>query len=877
MFIHKVLNKLLRIVFALGFLGVLILGGLVGLAYVFEDEIVQGVQIKINQQLETKVDVKSMEFSMLERFPYASVKFNNVWIEDKVKTGDTLVSAEEVYLSFNMLDIISKEYTIRKAEVKDGTLNMKRYADGEENYIFWKSSEGGNSAVTFAIDELRFDNIKYLLELESSQFQLAGHIADLNVSGVIDSSGLQLENDAKFALQRLTYQDDTYIENQFTTLRGEIVLNSDYSELKFNDYKLVLGELDFPLKGKIFNEKEVWNLDLATHNQAPLKDILTVLSDEVKKEFDDYALKGDINYNATLKGAITSKEVPIIKVNFDVKDARVKEKNSGVVFDQLAFKGQYQNLQKSSERITIDKLKGYLAGGQINASGAIENFNHPWLNLNVTSHFNVKALQQFLKLESVDQLKGDLTLNGQFKGPFPNENITLASLKKLKMSGEMNVSELDVHFTETGQSFANLNGNVIFNDNNLNIKALTGDVNQNSFSASGELRGFMHYVFGQQDNLHLVADIKSPHVVLDNFLTEGESSGTGEGQFHLGNKIDFNLNVDVDLFSYKNFEATDIKGKVTISENSIAANNIKFESAKGAINGSISLTTKDNKLFTINSTTDIKHVSIVELFDQFDQFGQEFIQSKHLKGSGDAHIRYTSNMDAGMNIAPNSISCDADVTIRDGELISHPAMTDIYLALKENKLIRPFVKLDELGAKLNHLQFSNLQNKIKIKNGNINIPEMSIASNAMNINIAGEHSFENEIDYQFNFKLSEILIRREQSEFGTIADDGTGSRLFMRMYGTTDNPSFEIDRAGAKEKRREELLVEKEKFKTLLKEEVGLFKNHDGKQKFEKEKEAAPIITVEEAKPENKKDKSIVKDNTMFIYDNDEVLEDDDF
>jgi hypothetical protein len=48
------------------------------------------------------------------------------------------------------------------------------------------------------------------------------------------------------------------------------------------------------------------------------------------------------------------------------------------------------------------------------------------------------------------------------------------------------------------------------------------------------------------------------------------------------------------------------------------------------------------------------------------------------------------------------------------------------------------------------------------------------------------------------------------------------------MSGTTDAPSFKIDKDAARENRKEEIAQEKQNVKALLKEEFGLFKRDSG-------------------------------------------------
>ena len=78
--------------------------------------------------------------------------------------------------------------------------------------------------------------------------------------------------------------------------------------------------------------------------------------------------------------------------------------------------------------------------------------------------------------------------------------------------------------------------------------------------------------------------------------------------------------------------------------------------------------------------------------------------------------------------------------------------------------------------------------------------------------------------------------KEKTSEFGEIIDDGTGFRVYMRMYGNIDNPTIEWDKQSRKETTKENMAKEKEDVKSLLKSEFGLFKNDTTVKSYVKEK-----------------------------------------
>ena len=124
------------------------------------------------------------------------------------------------------------------------------------------------------------------------------------------------------------------------------------------------------------------------------------------------------------------------------------------------------------------------------------------------------------------------------------------------------------------------------------------------------------------------------------------------------------------------------------------------------------------------------------------------------------------------------------------------------------------------------------------------IPSMSIKSSALDLEASGKHTFDNQIDYRFGFRFRDLKAKKE-SEFGEITDDGSGKFVFMRMYGSLDNPTIEWDKVSNREKRKEYNESEVQSTKSMLKSEFGLFKNDTTVKTFIQEKREHEVLEVE--------------------------------
>ena len=99
--------------------------------------------------------------------------------------------------------------------------------------------------------------------------------------------------------------------------------------------------------------------------------------------------------------------------------------------------------------------------------------------------------------------------------------------------------------------------------------------------------------------------------------------------------------------------------------------------------------------------------------------------------------------------------------------------------------------------------------------------------------------------------------KKQNDEFGTIADDGLGrTDIFLSMTGTVDNPIIKYDPKSAIQSIKQDLKAEKQTLKSILKEEFGLFKKDTAiknKVKKSNDKNTKFIIKWDEPKADEKK------------------------
>jgi hypothetical protein len=258
---------------------------------------------------------------------------------------------------------------------------------------------------------------------------------------------------------------------------------------------------------------------------------------------------------------------------------------------------------------------------------------------------------------------------------------------------------------------------------------------------------------------------------------------------------------------------------------------MNFVTCEGQVTASGVLELNKDQTLSVELSTTMRNININSMFKSFDNFGQTFIMDKHLAGKMTAEINMKSVWDKNISLIEDKLLVEGKVIIENGELIQFEPMQSLsdYIAVSE----------------LRHIKFERLETDIAIKNRIIYIPNTEIKTSALNLEISGEHSFDNKINYRIKVLLSEILAgkarrqKKEIDEFGVIENDGKNrTKLLLLISGTTDDYKITYDTQGVKETIKESLIKEKETVKEILKEE---FHSIFGKKDSTKSEKKPPV------------------------------------
>jgi hypothetical protein len=270
--------------------------------------------------------------------------------------------------------------------------------------------------------------------------------------------------------------------------------------------------------------------------------------------------------------------------------------------------------------------------------------------------------------------------------------------------------------------------------------------------------------------------------------------------------IQGSLSIIIDKFIYKKMIFENMRADLALSPYRIDITNLSTHTMGGDITnqGSVSLTADRKMIFDFDMN--INSVDLPVLFRECENFGQTTLTDKNLKGLVTADLQIKTVWDNYTDIDLDKVEGNLNCHILKGELNDFAPV----------KSLAAFVKISEL----NHIVFSDLSNQLTIKNRVITIPMMEVQSSALNMIMAGSHTFDNIMDYQIKVNLRKLLAakfgRKENADEYIEANPYEGVNLYLTITGSVDHSEVKYDKKSVKKKLKSDLAAQKQELQELF-------------------------------------------------------------
>ncbi|MFN8298569.1 MAG: AsmA-like C-terminal region-containing protein [Chitinophagales bacterium] len=787
-------------------------------AWVLEDKIKAKIVAELNERIDAKIEIKGgINLSLFKHFPYASLTFNDVIINDKLRKGKKLAGVSEISLLCNIYSLFSDEVEFKRIVVRDGEINLYRDDAGRANYLILKEQKadtGKGMAIQLNKVEIKRIRLNYTDKTQASVFDVTVNQAALK--GMFEEAAFVLDVSCKLSVKKASVQEEHFLEGK--DLSAEVSINVDKVKKRydFNKGKLAIGESEFAVNGFFASAKGGTQVDFKLTNEGKdLQQLVALFPEGIRQNMAGAEGTGAYSILATVKGTIGKSVLPAVNIAATLKDSQVKFGQYNKLLKEVNATATYELDAAGNDKLVISNFDCKLNEQPFHFKLSIDQLKNPSFSFFANGVLQLEELSAFVPDSVVQDIGGAITftnfaLSGR-KSDFTDvENSTLTGSGKFALNG--------VEFRNNGITYGNIGGVLTYDKQVIEAQNFTLNFLSTDFSFTGTIQNLFAFAYNlskKRSSNGVVLGVNG-HVKAQTFNLSGileAYNRKNRPQAQIREKINIrevlnmqgNLSVDIDRFIYNKMEFTEVRSSLQVAPGVIRINELTARAMQGDVKatGVVAFTTSND----LNMRCDIRAagLSLPTIFQQCENFGQTALTDRHLKGTITTALSFDATWRNYKEFDPHALTAIVDFSIKDGELINFEPL----------RAASKFIRLEELED----IKFSELANTIKIANGRLDLPEFEIKSSALNLIIYGYHYFDNTVDYHFKINLHKLLAQkfRRRTDLQYMEDDPyEGVNIYLSMSGKINDPQIKLDKASTRNKIKEDFKKEKDVLKNLL-------------------------------------------------------------
>jgi hypothetical protein len=808
-------------------IGALIVSIMVVFGFIYQDEVVNSVKTEINKHLNAEIKVSHIEFSLFNNFPLASVTlYDVVGFESKnyTKQPDTLFAFKEFSLSFNVIDILNESYVLNHIHAIDGFLNLEIDKHNEGNYEIFVTEADSSTTFQLDLESVHLEKCEVAFTDFSTSDRYRFYFPNIIANGTFSGDQINTALYGSTIVKDLILEDTPYLKNELAKIDVGVAINTKSGSFQVSRGFITLRtDYDFDVKGKTQHEGFRYTFESKMLDLVVLEDLIP----EKHKQFlEAYDITGQSSVFLEIKRS-KHEGHPSISGKYNVINGGLKYIETGEAIQIPKAVGTFNmGNRASAETMILDVTDFQISarGTDIQGQFYLLNLKHPNYKIKANGTADLLELTNMVSFGEGFKMSGTTDFAISISGAVEDiDSITVKDIKTIIGSGNFKLNN-GVFTISNIPSISGVDALFMVNKQEVIFENLTGKIGHSQVQGKMKLDHWLDFILDDSRKISIYGDLG-----LDKFLVsdwQSDSPSNTEEEFSFPRRVKFMGNISVGEFNYEKLILTNISAHSSLNNGTLKLKDAYINGFDGELVLDIQMKEYLNKI-SYSGNLRTKNVKVQSLLRSFNEFGQKALTSKEIRGDFNSNLTFRFFSDKKFEINTSSIYLDGDVVMLNGELKEYKLLYEIPKEIESNKIIGLFVNLDRFEKSLHHIKFDTIQNHITIENSIIHIPRMDIHSSALGISLQGTHSFENEIDYYMNFNIKEVLSKKEpiKSEYGYIEDDALGNRMiYLHVYTKNGELEVDLDKLGTKKssnKSNEELQVAK----SILKEELGLYKN----------------------------------------------------
>ncbi len=492
-----------RLILVLVVIPVLLLSIGITIVYLNQDKIVQHFITTANEDFKGEIKLEDSHIAPFSNFPYISIDLEGFEVFETKDSKVALVHLKDLYLGFDFWTLMSGAFDISMIRLNDGYIHVHEDENGSLDLL--KAFEP-----THPIEDVEEEFHFNLEEIDFSNLIVDKSNADsLTIEGVLNEGQIKLSNEPNDLFMGIDLQaemsvidkgDTTFLHNKLVHLETTMDYEKDNEIIKLSESYLEIMNSKFNLNGSVDLNNDL-DLDLKFSGKKSDFGLLIALApDDFIPLFNSFENRGDVYFNAEVKGPAANGHMPKITADFGCEDGFFKNNENNKTIESLNFAGHFENVQNEgldSMKFVLSDFQAKPATGIFSADLSVKNFESPDIQLRLNTNFELDYLAEFFEVEDLEDLKGSVRLEMNFHDIIDLSNPE-KSIERLNESyyTELHVNNLQFRIPGYNERFENINIDAHMDGHRALLDRFHVDVGHSSINIDGvisDLPALIHH------------------------------------------------------------------------------------------------------------------------------------------------------------------------------------------------------------------------------------------------------------------------------------------------------------------------------------------------------------------------------------------------
>lgn len=704
--------------------------------------------------------VGSIDISLFENWPHASIRLKDASVRSTLNTADTLpmFKAGSVSLSFEISRLLYRQFLVNSVSIEDAEITLVKDSADATNFKMMPQTDTPAKAgkISFDIRKVSLKNVMFRYQNKERKQEIAIMFRRNGIKLAKHSEGFSAGLTGNVFIDQLLFKPEKgpflrHVDAELSLAldvftRGGALLANNGSYAVIDGQRYYLGAF-----AELKDRKRLFLH--VTSQQVDFNKGLALLNDHIRHSLSQVNMNSPVNIDAMIVAPIGRREDPQLVIKVSGGHSNIVIGNSKIPYRNISFSGYLVCTGDSGKPpemrnafIRFDRIKGQVYDFPFTASMEIRNLKEPVIG--ISANLLIEASKVKFRPGEDFMLGGNCTARIHYGGPLYGLNRNTFLNDPMRLTAMLHFNRFSYR-ENPGTLLYTVNGYAMIDNQDLKFSKLMVSTECGTLALSGISKGFTHYAFGNSNGFKTILKASTDLYDLNPMLNRNpEEIAAAEKKEtpKAGKASSSNFAFDISLYAKKllirKIIATNVNASLSYNHSLLTVSGLNMNACNGALSARGTL----DKLSDVKARVVISDMDVKMMMEEFENFGQEAIEAKNLQGLVSADADMHASLDGQLHVIPQSMAGDVEVKLKNGHLVNYEPMQRLSNFVFKNR-------------DFDDITFTTIDQTFNIKGYEMQINNLEIASNVVNLYVDGKYNFKGESNINLRIPWSNLKKR----------------------------------------------------------------------------------------------------------------------